>query len=53
MAYSPTARLLAACADQPGIVAAATGFVAEHGGNIVDLQQHTDHTDKVRRTSGA
>src|SRR5690606_27797758 len=33
--------------DQPGIVAAATGFVAEHGGNIVDLQQHTDHTDKA------
>jgi formyltetrahydrofolate deformylase len=42
---SPTARLLAACPDRPGIIAAATGFVADHGGNIIDLQQHTDHTD--------
>jgi formyltetrahydrofolate deformylase len=26
-------------------VAAVAAFVAEHGGNVVDLQQHTDHTD--------
>jgi formyltetrahydrofolate deformylase len=26
-------------------VAAVASFVAQHGGNIVDLQQHTDHTD--------
>ncbi|HET6953401.1 MAG TPA: formyltetrahydrofolate deformylase [Acidimicrobiales bacterium] len=45
MLPSPTARLLVACADQRGIIAAATAFVAEHGGNVVDLQQHTDHTD--------
>ena len=39
------AVLLVACPDRRGIVAAVTSFVAAHGGNIVDLQQHTDHTD--------
>jgi formyltetrahydrofolate deformylase len=39
------AVLLVACPDRPGIVAAVTSFVADHGGNIVDLQQHTDHAD--------
>jgi formyltetrahydrofolate deformylase len=34
--------LLVSCADRPGIVAAITGFVHDHGGNILDLQQHTD-----------
>ncbi|MHB8467535.1 MAG: ACT domain-containing protein [Acidimicrobiales bacterium] len=33
------------CPDQPGIVAAVAAFVAGHGGNVVDLQQHTDDTD--------
>jgi formyltetrahydrofolate deformylase len=42
-----TARLLVSCPDQPGIIAAATAFVAAHGGNIIDLQQHTDHTDQA------
>ena len=40
-----TAVLLVACADRRGIVAAVTSFVAANGGNIVDLQQHTHHTD--------
>jgi formyltetrahydrofolate deformylase len=39
------AVLLVACPDRRGIVAAVASFVAAHGGNIVDLQQHTDHTD--------
>ena len=39
--------LLVSCPDRSGIVAAVTTFVAEHGGNVVDLQQHTDHTDGV------
>jgi formyltetrahydrofolate deformylase len=39
------AILLVACPDRRGIVAAVASFVASHGGNIVDLQQHTDHTD--------
>jgi formyltetrahydrofolate deformylase len=42
---SATARLRVACPDRPGIIAAATTFVADHGGNVIDLQQHTDHTD--------
>jgi formyltetrahydrofolate deformylase len=40
------AVLLVACPDRRGIVAALASFVASHGGNIVDLQQHTDHTDR-------
>lgn len=36
-----------ACPDQPGIVAAVASFVASHGGNIIDLQQHTDDTDRA------
>jgi formyltetrahydrofolate deformylase len=40
-----TARLRIACPDQPGIIAAATAFVAAHGGNVIDLQQHTNRTD--------
>jgi formyltetrahydrofolate deformylase len=40
-----TGILLVSCPDQPGIVAAVAAFVADHGGNVIDLQQHTDHTD--------
>ena len=40
-----TGILLVSCPDRPGIVAAVAAFVAEHGGNVIDLQQHTDHTD--------
>jgi formyltetrahydrofolate deformylase len=40
-----TGVLLVSCPDQPGIVAAVASFVAAHGGNVIDLQQHTDHTD--------
>jgi formyltetrahydrofolate deformylase len=40
-----TARMRIACPDQPGIIAAATAFVAAHGGNVIDLQQHTNRTD--------
>lgn len=41
-ADEPNAVLLVACPDQPGIVAAISAFVYDHGGNIIDLQQHTD-----------
>ncbi len=37
-----TATLLCSCADRTGIVSALTTFVAEYGGNIVDLDQHSD-----------
>ncbi len=34
-------RLLIACRDQPGIVAAVSQFLFEHGANIVHSDQHT------------
>ncbi len=37
-----TARLLITAPDRPGLVAAIAGFVATHGGSIVDADQHTD-----------
>jgi formyltetrahydrofolate deformylase len=37
-----TARLLIYCPDRRGIIAAVTGFIARHSGNILDLDQHTD-----------
>ena len=40
----PQAVLLVSCPDQAGIVAAISRFVHEHGGNILDLQQHTDRS---------
>ncbi|MCD7897849.1 MAG: formyltetrahydrofolate deformylase [Planctomycetaceae bacterium] len=40
-----TATLLCSCPDRTGIVAALTSFVAEYGGNIIDLDQHTDNTN--------
>lgn len=40
--HPSTARLLIACPDARGIVAAVTGFIAEHGGNLLDADQHTD-----------
>ncbi|HTR73188.1 MAG TPA: formyltetrahydrofolate deformylase [Solirubrobacteraceae bacterium] len=42
---SYTARLLIGCADQPGIVAAVSGFLLEQGANIVSSNQYsTDPT---------
>ena len=42
---SYTARLLIGCADQPGIVAAVSGFLLEQGANIVSSHQYsTDPT---------
>lgn len=39
---SNTARLLISCPDQRGIIAAVAGFMAEHDGNIVEADQHSD-----------
>jgi formyltetrahydrofolate deformylase len=36
-----TARLLIACADRPGIVAAVSGLLFERGANIVDSHQYS------------
>ncbi len=38
---SYTARLLIDCADQPGIVAAVSGFLFEQGANIVSSHQYS------------
>jgi len=45
MSNNPTAILLIECPDQAGIVAKITAFLAEHKGNIIDLEQHVDHED--------
>ncbi len=37
-----TAILLLSCPDQRGLVAEVSTFVADHGGNIVLAEQHTD-----------
>jgi formyltetrahydrofolate deformylase len=37
----PTSRLLLACPDQPGLIAAVSGFLAAAGRNIVDADQHS------------
>jgi formyltetrahydrofolate deformylase len=39
------ARLLIRCADQPGLVAAVTTFLYQHGANITELDQHS--TDPI------
>jgi len=41
MPHTDTARLLIACDDQPGIVAAVAGVLASHGANIISLDQHS------------
>ena len=43
---SATAILLVNCADQSGIVSAITHFIAQHQGNIIDLEQHVDSEDQ-------
>jgi len=40
-----TAVLLLTCPDTRGIVAAVAEFLARHGANIVEVDQHTDHHD--------
>src|ERR1700729_3560490 len=36
-----TTRLLLACPDRPGLIATISGFLAEAGLNIVDVDQHS------------
>ncbi|MEX0386643.1 formyltetrahydrofolate deformylase [Spiribacter onubensis] len=42
-----TATLLMHCPDRPGVVAAVTRFLAGHGANIIDLDQHVDRAEGV------
>lgn len=44
---SKTAILLLSGPDRPGLVAAVSGFVAEHGGNAVHTDQHTDPEEQL------
>ncbi|MHC5108990.1 MAG: formyltetrahydrofolate deformylase [Planctomycetota bacterium] len=37
-----TARLLISCPDQEGLIALVAGFIASHGGNILEADQHSD-----------
>ena len=41
MAENPTSRLLLACPDRPGLIARVSGFLADSGLNIVDVDQHS------------
>jgi formyltetrahydrofolate deformylase len=41
MADAPTSRLLLACPDRPGLIARVSGFLADSGLNIVDVDQHS------------
>ena len=41
MGQAPTSRLLLACPDQAGLIARVSGFLAESGLNIVDVDQHS------------
>ncbi len=41
MTNSNQGRLIVSCADQPGIVASISGFLAEQGANIIDAAQFT------------
>ncbi|MEL7237634.1 MAG: formyltetrahydrofolate deformylase, partial [Planctomycetota bacterium] len=46
------ARLLVTCPDSRGIVAAVSGFLAEHGANITDADQHTDVAEDGKAEDG-
>jgi formyltetrahydrofolate deformylase len=41
-----SAILLVHCDDRSGLVAAVTRFIQQYGGNILDLDQHTDKQNK-------
>jgi formyltetrahydrofolate deformylase len=43
IAEKPTSRLLLACPDRPGLIAAVSGFLAEAGLNIIDADQHSSN----------
>ncbi len=44
---SDTAILSMYCPDQPGIVSKVTEFLYQNNGNIIYLDQHVDHQEKV------
>ena len=42
-----TAVLLLSCPDKKGLVAKISQFIAEHGGNIIDLDEHVDPDEQM------
>jgi formyltetrahydrofolate deformylase len=42
-----TAVLLLSCRDRVGLVSRISHFISEHGGNIVDLDEHVDVGERV------
>ena len=40
-------RILLACPDAKGVIAAVTQFIAERQGNIIDLDQHADQSARL------
>ena len=44
---NPTAILLMHCPDRQGILAIATRFINDNGGNIIYLDQHVDRDEQV------
>lgn len=44
---SPSAILLIHCPDQPGIISTVTRFLADHNGNITDLDEHVDREHNI------
>lgn len=42
-----TAILLWSCPDQKGLISRITQFIFERGGNILDLDEHVDKTEKM------
>jgi formyltetrahydrofolate deformylase len=42
-----TAVLLFSCRDRVGLVSRISRFVSEHGGNIVDLDEHVDVAERI------
>lgn len=48
MSQPDTARLLIACDDQPGIVSAVARVLADHGANIISLDQHSTDSEGGR-----
>lgn len=47
MSAPPTAILHIHCPDRKGIVAAVTGFIHQHNGNVLHLDQHVDSEQDV------
>ena len=41
----PTTLLKLSCPDRPGLLARLTAFIAFHGGNLLEVNQFTDHTN--------